>query len=100
MLSYAVGIVGEYVKSDLTAKLCEHLGLEKVKAIASTKRKSLAELESKSIKRMKTDDDVHSVDNKSVVSNVAKEKKVSVKEKQMAKAASGTKSISSFFTKK
>lgn len=99
MLSYAFGIVSDYIKSDLSDKLAEHLGLEKVKAIASSKRKSSPRSEAKPIKRVKTEEDYNSNENSPVV-NMPKEKKVSAKEKQMLKAASGTKSISSFFTKK
>lgn len=99
MLSYAFGIVSDYIKSDLSDKLAEHLGLEKVKPIASSKRKSSPGSEAKPIKRIKTEEDYHSNENSPVV-NTPKEKKVSAKEKQMVRAASGTKSISSFFTKK
>lgn len=100
MLSYAFGIVSEYIKSDLSDKLAEHLGLEKVKPIATNKRKSAVDTETKSTKRMKTEDLDHIIDIKPAVSTTPKEKKVSAKEKQLIKAASGTKSISSFFTKK
>lgn len=99
MLSYAFGIVSDYIKPDLSDKLAEYLGLEKVKPISSNKRKSSAESETKTVKRIKTEEDYHSNEN-SPIMNTPKEKKVSAKEKQMIKAASGTKSISSFFTKK
>lgn len=100
MLSYAFGIVSEYIKSDLSEKLAEHLGLEKVKQLLSNKRKSTADSEAKSNKRIKTEENDQIIENKPFVSNTPKEKKVSAKERQMVKAASGTKSISSFFTKK
>lgn len=106
MLSYAVGIVSEYIKPDLAEKLMSHLGLEKAKALASSnKRKSVVDspTDQKDVKRIKTELLDESFDeNKSDVGNVfaAKEKKISAKEKQLAKAASGTKSISSFFMKK
>lgn len=98
MLSYAFGIVSEYIKSDLSDKLAEHLGLEKVKA--SNKRKSETDSETKSTKRVKTDSEYHAIEIKPAVNNTPKEKKVSAKEKQLVKAASGTKSIASFFSKK
>lgn len=97
MLSYAFGIVSEYIKSDLADKLAEHLGLEKVKA---NKRKPEVDSEKKSTKRMKTESADSIADIKPAINGTPKEKKVSAKEKQLVKAASGTKSIASFFTKK
>lgn len=98
-LSYAFGIVSDYITLELCEKLSEHLGLEKVKAVAAGKRKSLVELENNTLKRVKSEEDF-SATILDTVSPAAKEKKVSTKQKQMAKAATGTKSISSFFTKK
>lgn len=97
LLLYAFGIVSDYISLDLCEKLSEHLGLEKAKAAIPGKRKSLIELEHNTLKRVKSEEDfsVASVETPSV-----KEKKVSAKEKKMAKAASGTKSISAFFSKK
>lgn len=94
MLSYALGIVSDYIKPDLSDKLAEHLGLEKVNV---NKRKPTAAPEEKPTKRMKAED----IENISVKPpNTPKEKKASAKEIQMVKAASGTKSILSFFSKK
>lgn len=103
MLSYAFGIVGEYISMDLCEKLSDHLKLEKIKPIVAGKRKSIIDLEHKTSKRVKSEEDVSIADTKPIFSPPAvkeNEKKVSTKEKQLAKAASGTKSISSFFTKK
>lgn len=100
-LSYAFGIVSDYITFDLCEKLSDHLGLEKLKAAVAGKRKSLIELEHNTLKRIKSEEDFSMVNLEPVISPVAaKEKKVSTKEKKMAKAATGTKSISSFFTKK
>lgn len=98
MLSYAFGIISEYIKTDLSEKLMSKLGLEKAKANA--KRKSANDVGEVTAKRIKMED-INSIENQLDVSNVVtKEKKLSTKSKQLAKAASGTKSISSFFTKK
>lgn len=100
-LSYAYGIVSDYITLELCEKLSEHLGLEKLKPANANKRKSLIELENNTLKRMKTEDNFTSANSLETVSPPSmKEKKVSTKEKKMAKAASGTKSISSFFVKK
>lgn len=99
MLSYAFGILSEYIRFDLSDKLAEHLGLEKAKL--SNKRKSATDGETKSSKRMKTEvHDLNSSFSNTSVTDTPKEKKVSAKEKQLLKAASNTKSIASFFTKK
>lgn len=97
LLSYAFGIISEYIKSDLAEKLMSKLGLEKAKI--SGKRKSTNNVGELDAKRMKIED---TIENQLGASNVngTKEKKISTKDKQLAKAASGTKSISSFFTKK
>lgn len=107
LLSYAFGIVSDYIPLDLCEKLSTHLGLEKLKAAAPGKRKSLIELENNTLKRVKSEEDFSAanIDTMSPPSSASPlatvhEKKVSAKEKQLAKAASGTKSISSFFSKK
>lgn len=89
---------------DLSEKLSEHLGLEKLKPVVAGKRKSMIDLEHKPIKRIKPEDNISFVSNEPTLSPPAtakeKETKISTKDKQLAKAASGMKSISSFFTKK
>lgn len=102
-LSYAFGIVSDYITLDLSEKLCEHLGLEKVKAAVSGKRKSLVELENNTLKRVKSEEDFSAAHMETMSPPqlaTIREKKVSAKDMKMAKAASGTKSISSFFSKK
>lgn len=96
-------MISDYITSDLCEKLSVHLGLEKLKAAAPGKRKSLIELEHNTVKREKSEEHF-STANIDTMSPAAlatvPEKKVSTKEKQLAKAATGTKSISSFFSKK
>ena len=100
-MEYAFGIVSDYITLELCEKLSDHLGFEKVKT-ASGKRKAMIELENTTLKRIKSEEDFAAANMLETVISPpsAKEKKVSAKEKAMAKAASGTKSISSFFTKK
>lgn len=102
-LSYAFGMVSDYITLDLSEKLSVHLGLEKLKAAAPGKRKSLIELENNTLKRVKSEEDFSPANIEPTPSKqlaTVQEKKTSTKEKQLAKAASGTKSISSFFKKK
>lgn len=100
-MSYAYGIVSDYITLELCEKLSDHLGLEKVKSVVAGKRKSFIELENNTLKRLKSEEDFATANMVETLSpSSIKEKKVSTKEKQLAKAASGTKSISSFFAKK
>lgn len=100
-LSYAYGIVCDYITLELCEKLSDHLGLEKIKPVAAGKRKSLIELENNTLKRLKSEENFADANMLETVSPPSmKEKKVSTKDKKLAKAASGTKSISSFFAKK
>lgn len=102
-LSYAFGILSEYLTIDLCEKLSQRLGLEKPQAAQpGNKRKSLIELEHKSLKRVKSEEDFSAGDLEPIVRPLAivPEKKLTAKDVKMAKAASGTKSISSFFSKK
>lgn len=103
-LKYAHGIVSEYLMDDLSIKLLKFLNLpEDSTPISSLKRKSSNLLQSDS-KKMKTEDE-----NKSSTSNVLDLSKpeqkqpktpvLSTKEKARAKAAAGSKTISSFFKK-
>lgn len=103
LLSYAFGMVSDYITLDLCEKLSAHLGLEKVKAAAPGKRKSLIELENNTLKRVKSEEDFSAANIETMSPSplaTVPEKKSSAKEKRLAKAASGTKSISSFFSKK
>ncbi|XP_031633466.1 ribonuclease H2 subunit B [Contarinia nasturtii] len=102
-LSYAYGIIGDYITLELCEKLSDKLGLEKMKPAMAGKRKSLIELENNTLKRIKSEENFATANMLETVSPSPpppKEKKVSAKELKMAKAATGTKSISSFFMKK
>lgn len=93
MLRYAYFIVADYVTEDLGQQLLKRLGIEiksenKAKATTTMKRSISGD-----------DDDLANL--KPSAKKVAPEVvKVSSKAKAMAKAASGSKSISSFFSKK
>lgn len=93
MLRYAYFIVADYVTEDLGQQLLKRLGIEiksenKPKATTTMKRSISGD-----------DDDLANL--KPSAKKVAPEVvKVSSKAKAMAKAASGSKSISSFFSKK
>lgn len=96
LLAYAFGILCEYIPKCLVEMLSAHLGLEKLNPL---KRKSLGGLEHKALKRVKSQEDLtFQIETKPAV--MLPERKVSAKEKSLEKAARGTKSISSFFTKK
>ncbi|XP_065163031.1 ribonuclease H2 subunit B [Atheta coriaria] len=101
-LRYAAGIVSEYLMDDLSQKLFKYLNLPE-EAQISLKRKSMPGGEPDS-KKAKTEEE-----NKIGSSNVldlskpdgkpAKPTNTSAKEKSRAKAAGGSKSITSFFKK-
>lgn len=102
---YAHGIISDYISLELSEKLAKHLNIPDESTEASKKRKSLAELEKPNVKKNKLNLDVKSeIMEESFDENVPMkkvvEKKVTIKDKALAKAAGGTRSISSFFTKK
>uniref|UniRef100_A0A182NUH5 Ribonuclease H2 subunit B n=1 Tax=Anopheles dirus TaxID=7168 RepID=A0A182NUH5_9DIPT len=90
----AYGIISDYLSLELGRKLSAALGFPEDENI-SKKRKSAADLESAVVKKIKKEE----VHNTTPVKLPAAEKKVSAKAKALAKAASGSKSISSFFKK-
>ncbi|XP_050307063.1 ribonuclease H2 subunit B [Anthonomus grandis grandis] len=103
-LRYAHGIVSEYLMDDLSVKLLKFLNIPEEAPVQSLKRKSLAiTTPVQESKKLKVEDE-----NKSSSSNVLdlskpevkpKTPSMSAKDKARAKAASGSKSISSFFKK-
>ncbi|CAG9772019.1 unnamed protein product [Ceutorhynchus assimilis] len=98
-LRYAHGIVSEYLMDDLSLKLAKFLNLPDESLQQTLKRKSTQSAPGQEAKKPKTEDE-----NKSSSSNVLdlskpETKKISAKDKARAKAASGSKSISSFFKK-
>lgn len=98
-LRYAHGIVSEYLMEDLSSKLLKYLNLSEE---TSLKRKSLCSLLQPEAKKTKIEDE-----NKSSTSNVLDLSKpepkpktsLSSKDKARLKAASSSKSITSFFKK-
>ncbi|XP_053664590.1 ribonuclease H2 subunit B [Anopheles marshallii] len=93
-LHTAFGIIADYLSLEFGRKLATALGFPEDENI-SKKRKSIVDLESAVVKKIKKED-IHET---TPVKLPATEKKVSAKAKALAKAASGSKSISSFFKK-
>ncbi|XP_055543816.1 ribonuclease H2 subunit B isoform X2 [Wyeomyia smithii] len=94
MLQYAHGIISDYLTLELSKKLASVLGFSEEKIYK--KRKSTAEIESNQIKKIKKEELHETTPSKTAASGT---KKVSAKSKALAKAASQTKSIASFFKK-
>ncbi|XP_049279998.1 ribonuclease H2 subunit B [Anopheles funestus] len=93
-LHTALGIIADYLSLELGRKLSTALGFPEDENI-SKKRKSIVDLESAVVKKLKKED-IHET---TPVKLPGAEKKVTAKAKALAKAASGSKSISSFFKK-
>lgn len=97
--SVALGIISEYISLDLIEKLDKVFKIsEKSKEPLMIKRKSEAGGIGGDHKRIKVEEQENYHEMSSI--NVKKESKVTAKTKAMEKAAKGSKSISSFFTKK
>ncbi|XP_053695228.1 ribonuclease H2 subunit B [Sabethes cyaneus] len=92
-MHYAHGIISDYLSLELSKKLANILGFSEEKL---KKRKSTAEIESNQIKKIKKEELNETTPAKTANSST---KKVSAKSKALAKAASGTKGIASFFKK-
>ncbi|XP_058452275.1 ribonuclease H2 subunit B [Malaya genurostris] len=92
MLSYAHGIISDYLSLELSNKLASELGVQEEK---SHKRKSTVDVSIQQLKKIKKEESIETTPIKAV----APTKKVSAKSKALAKAASGTKGIASFFKK-
>lgn len=93
-LQTAYGLVSDYLSLEMGKKLANALGFPEDDNV-SKKRKSVLDLESVQVKRIKKEE-AHET---TPIKLPAAEKKVSAKAKALAKAASGSKSISSFFKK-
>ncbi|XP_058058205.1 ribonuclease H2 subunit B [Anopheles bellator] len=93
-LHTAYGIVSDYLSLDMCKKLSIALGFPEDENV-SKKRKSIADLESAVLKKIKKEEQHDTTP----IKLQAPERKVSAKSKALAKAASGSKSISSFFKK-
>lgn len=92
----ALGIISEYISLDMIEKLDKDLGIsERSNSSANQKRKSEG-FHGVDSKRIKIED----LENISVSNSVKNPPKLTTKAKALEKAAKGSKSISSFFTKK
>lgn len=103
-LKYACGIISEYLQDDVIEKLEKRFDFKtELIEYVGNKRKSEVE-SSETNKRVKHENNGDSEDIKVPVNNQATETKkpktLTAKEKARQKAASGTKTISSFFCKK
>lgn len=98
-LTYAFSIVSDYISEDLSGQLKKKLGIED-KVAASVKRKSSKTLQDTAGKKVKKENDENAFAETDLVKEKAPEVKLTTKEKALAKAATGTKSIMSFFKKK
>lgn len=102
---YAHGIISDYISLELSEKLAKKLNLPD-ETEASKKRKSLVELEKPNSKKNKLNNSGVKLEimeesfDENVPGKKVVEKKVTIKDKALAKAAGGTRSISSFFSKK
>lgn len=101
VLRYAYFIVADFISEELGQKLLKELGIElKAETHTAGAGKLKANQGVNSMKRSISADDDDVEDIKPLAKKIAAEApKVSTKTKAMAKAASGTKSISSFFKK-
>ena len=101
-LRYAFGIVSSYLSKDLTEKLRENLKIPADKK-PTTKREPTESLVGSANKKAKTTAAASAPTedySKGYKSVAAKETPKNAKQKALAKSASGSKSITSFFTKK
>lgn len=94
-LSYACGLVSEYLTEDMSDKLHSHLNLLQptVNAGGFNKRKSCENMESTEAKKAKKESEVASA------KKAEKSTKLSAKEKSKLKMSAGSKTITSFFKK-
>lgn len=96
----ALGILAEYISPELSEKLQKILGIVEKSAEASSNKRKSDNLSGGDSKRIKIEEQENSLDTTNTLSQPAAAVKVSSKAKALEKAAKGTKSINSFFTKK
>lgn len=94
-LTYCIEVVNEYIPRDMRPQLLKRLGAE---AIKPTKRKPTRDAARPSGSEKRARDSSSSDSPPTTPKEV--EKKQTARERAMTKAASGTKSIMSFFQKK
>ncbi|KAL5273753.1 RNASEH2B family protein [Megaselia abdita] len=106
-LRVAVGIVGQYLDLELLEDLKNKFGIkEKKKTVEEEKKTPASKRKSVKLEITSPDNGEDDIDDEQASKKIKlepekpKEKKVTAKEEKLAKAAKGSKSISSFFTKK
>lgn len=102
-LKYAFGVVSEYLQEALAKKLEKKFNFKPDLVESVGKKRSLTTQENfQDNKKMKTDNsaDMNGSFTGSIKPEIKKQKPLTAKEQKKIKAASGTKTISSFFTKK
>lgn len=100
----AVGIISEYISNNLSVKLLSHFGLHNDNLLNITKKKVIEQPDEKPLNdictKQKSNGTNNYVKKQQDNKNTNAEKKISSREKSLAKAASGAKSIKCFFTAK
>lgn len=95
-LTTAHGIVSEYISMELTKKLATYLNIvDENKQGSKAKRKSLQDLDNPTMKKYRPSDEGKIKEEPDSKEN----KKAKQKNEKLAKAATGSKSIMSFFKK-
>lgn len=97
----ALGILSEYISTDFTEKLDKLLGISERSSDPTTNKRKSDILSGGDVKRIKIEEQENSLDTFNTPSKpLTPAAKVTSKTKALEKAAKGTKSINSFFTKK
>ncbi|XP_048005452.1 ribonuclease H2 subunit B isoform X2 [Leguminivora glycinivorella] len=101
-LKYALGIIGEYLEEDIVDILEKKFDFkpDMIESLGQKRKSEVAESNNKRVKSENTEDSKLMTALSPLPNNVTKQKPLTAKEKARQKAASGTKTISAFFTKK
>lgn len=100
-LRVAIGIVGQYLDLELLEELKNKFGIkEQKKATEEPDKKKRKSVKLEITSPDNGENDEHASKKMKFEAEKPKEKKISAKEEKLAKAAKGSKSISSFFSKK
>ncbi|XP_055850066.1 ribonuclease H2 subunit B [Episyrphus balteatus] len=100
-LRNACDIVGSYVDLNVHEELKEYLGIKEMEIKAANNKRKSINSENGLAKKIKLEDSSseNNIEESPKAAAPVKEKKVTAKDKALAKGAKGTKSISSFFKK-
>ncbi|XP_063394252.1 ribonuclease H2 subunit B [Cydia fagiglandana] len=101
-LKYALGIIAEYLEEDLVELLEKKFDFkpDMIESLGQKRKSEVVESDNKRIKCENTEESKLVTALSPLSNNVTKQKPLTAKEKARQKAASGTKTISAFFTKK